>query len=31
VMDLIASDVRSFRGLKFSDIPPIGSLLGREA
>ena len=30
VMDLIASEVRSFKGLRFSRIPPGGALLGRE-
>jgi NADH-quinone oxidoreductase subunit G len=30
VMDLIASEKRSFKGLKSSDIPPTGALLGRE-
>jgi NADH-quinone oxidoreductase subunit G len=30
VMDLIATDVRSFKGMKLSEIPPGGALLGRE-
>jgi NADH-quinone oxidoreductase subunit G len=30
IMDLIASDVRSFNGIKFKNIPPTGALLARE-